>query len=110
MTETLTPKLTPPSIGRIVLYTLSAQDASSIASRRADAQRNLTEHKEAATGVQIHVGNSVREGDTFPLVVVRVWPNDSVNGQLMLDGNDTYWVMSKAQGDSAGTWSWPPRV
>ena len=63
------------------------------------------------------LGNVAREGDTFPLIVVRVWPHNSVNGQLILDGNDSLWIMSASPEDQTlptggqyGKWRWPERV
>ena len=101
-----------PSIGRIVRYTLSAQDADAINKRRADSSKHMTEHRENSNGVQIHVGNGVREGDVFPMLIVQVWPNDThgVNGQVFLDGNDSLWATSVAEGDGPRSWSWPPRT
>ncbi|MGP3965694.1 hypothetical protein ACTWPT_58105 [Nonomuraea sp. 3N208] len=33
-----------------------------------------------------------------------------INLQVFLDGNDTYWVTSRSEGDQSDTWTWPPRV
>ena len=102
-----------PTPGRIVEYTLNAQDAEAINRRRADAAQNLTKHREDADGSVIHVGNSVSAGDTYPLVIVRCWgqtEQSSVNGQLLLDGNDSYWVTSAGQGDGERQWRQYPRV
>ena len=102
-----------PSIGRIVHYTLDADDAEKINRRREHAMAHLGEHRENANGVQIHVGNSVSAGDVYPMIIVRVWggtPDGCVNGQVMLDGNDLYWAMSVKIGDGPRTFAWPPRV
>lgn len=99
-----------PTIGRIVHYTISVEEADAINRRRNDATRSMREHREAATGVQLHVGNVAREGDVYPLLIVRVWPGDLVNGQLFLDGNDTLWVCSVYEGEGPRTFAWPPRV
>ena len=106
-----------PTIGRIVHYKASAYDAEQINQRRSDAgqfTRSLThpiisgEH--GRSGHVLHTGNPVREGDTFPAHVVAVWGDGSVvNLQVVLDGNDTYWATSRAEGDQPGFWSWPPR-
>lgn len=101
-----------PTIGRIVHYRLSAQDAEAINRRRADAREHRDQHTGNATGVVIHVGNSVEEGETYPTMITRVWgstPESAVNGQVMLDGNDLYWVTSVACGEGPGTFSWPVR-
>jgi len=99
-----------PSVGRTVLYQLSETDAIVTNKRRADAKANLDTHRTNANGVQIHVGNPVKEGDTFPLIIVRVWgdtPDSLVNGQVILDGNDHFWATSVGVGTTPGTWSWP---
>lgn len=101
--------MTAPSIGRIVHYTLSAQDVDTIACRRSASGRYLAEHLES---VQILVGNPVREGDVFPMMIVRVWEASMplVQGQVFLDGSDTLWVTSITEGTEPGTYAWPPRV
>jgi len=86
-----------PTIGKIVLYTLSSQDAAAINRRRADAKEKLPWHHAIRSGAQIHVGNDVRAGDVFPLIITRVWGDGeaaSFNGQLLLDGNDLFWLTS----------------
>jgi hypothetical protein len=105
-----------PTVGRIVLYRLTESEAAIIRQRRQDAKVNLSQHRNGATGVQIHVGNSVHEGQVFPLVITAIFNPDSpalsVNGQLLLDGNDCLWVTSRPKGDAGefGTWSWPTRA
>lgn len=103
-----------PTIGRIVHYTLTSWDATQINERRDDAHRHLVEHRERADGSVVHFGNSVLAGDTFPMVIVRVWNEEpgTVNGQVLLDGNDALWVTSVTPSDepSAGHYNWPARV
>jgi hypothetical protein len=102
-----------PTIGRIVHYTLSEQDADAINRRRADARAHFAEHQENANGVQVHVGNNVQAGDVCPLIITRVWgntPESSVNGQVLLDGNDLFWATSVAHGEGERKFVWPPRV
>lgn len=89
-----------PSIGRIVHYRLTENDVALIAS-----QRDGT----------VKTGNAPREGDVYPLIITRVWEQDpteasAINGQVLLDGNDTLWVTSRKQGDELGNWFAPPRV
>jgi hypothetical protein len=93
-----------PTIGRIVLYTLNKLDADFINQRRKQARENgrLGE-------IAIHYGNDAAEGQIFPADVVRDH-GGSVNLQVKLDGTDTYWATSAAEGDQPGTWAWPPRV
>ncbi len=40
---------------------------------------------------QAHAGNKVQAGAELPLIVTKVHEK-SFNGQVFLDGNDTYWV------------------
>jgi hypothetical protein len=103
-----------PTPGRIVLYTLSKQDADAQNKRRADAQKHLQDHRENSNGVQIHVGNPLAEGDVYPMMIVRVWnpgnAHSAVNGQVLLDGNDLLWVTSVKVGTAPGSYAWPVRT
>jgi|SRR6185295_17620193 len=106
--------------GRTVLYTLSESDAQAINRRRTNgssiAARMKASPAEWPEGAQAHIGNSASAGDVVPLVVVRVWPHEfgegvpGVNGQALLDGNDTLWITSAKEGSEPGTWAWPARV
>lgn len=89
-----------PTPGRIVLFTLDEARAKQINAQRTQA------------GHATKTGNVAREGDVYPMVIVRVWGNtqdSSVNGQLFLDGNDTLWVTSVSrEGEyTQGHWAWP---
>lgn len=92
----------PPRVGQILIYKLSQKDAEMIAARRTVVN--------GVGGARIYYGIPVGESYEFPLVVVRAWPNEggsgipSVNGQVLLDGNDTLWVKSVQQGTAPGTW------
>lgn len=102
-----------PSVGRIVHLRLSADCAQSINKRREDANRSRLSN--AAIGYIAHAGNPVKEGDVYPLIITRVWSDEPtertpVNGQVLLDGNDTLWASSVEQGDGPGQWFEPPRV
>lgn len=105
-----------PTIGRIVRYTLAAHDADAINRRRAGAQNLNAAGVTLASqnlGPQIHTGNTVHEGEVYPLVITRTWsdqPGGAINGQVLLDGNDTLWVTSRCGGDEAGQYHWPERV
>lgn len=104
--------MTVPTIGRIVHYRLSQEDAEQINRRRADANDQMGWHREHKTGAQVHVGNSVAAGDAFPMVITRVWgptETSAVNGQVMLDGNDLFWATSVTVGDGPRSFSWPTR-
>jgi hypothetical protein len=84
-----------PTIGRIVHYTLSQQDADAI-----NAQRGPLG------------GNHASEGDTYPAMVVRVFhpETSTANLQVFLDGPDSYWATSRTEGEGPFYWAWPPRV
>lgn len=104
-----------PSIGRIVHYQLSADDAQQI-NRRRTTGKSIAERMRAQpvplwpTGTQAHIGNEVHEGGVYPMLIVAIWSADCVNGQVFLDGNDVYWALSRGQGQQPGQWIWPPRV
>lgn len=88
-----------PSIGRIVHYRLSAEEADKI-----NYDRKIWS--------QTHKGNEVHEGDSFPMIITRVWgtdPTSAVNGQVFLDGNDVLWATSVCVGEGPRTFSWPVR-
>lgn len=106
-----------PTVGRVLRYRLSQTDVEAIARRRT-TRESIGDRLEEGTwpaGAQAHIGNPVSVGDELPLHVVRVWPGEfgpdkvGVNGQVLLDGNDQLWVTSVAEGETPGTWSWPPR-
>lgn len=92
-------------IGEMVLYTLTAYDAEGINRRRTDANRAKADGNHPG-GTQTHVGNKVQEGNQLPMLIVADW-GGSVNGQVFLDGNDTFWATSRARDESGkpGTWS-----
>ena len=109
--QTLTPA--PAGPGRIVHYRLTEEDAERINRRRTDSAsiRDRMAQQQWPVGAQAHIGNAVTPGDYCPMVVVRCWDGTTrVNGQVFLDGNDTYWVTSAELGAIAGTWCWPPRT
>jgi hypothetical protein len=102
-----------PTIGRIVHYVLTEQDADAINRRRADAIKSRT--ADAHSGAILHNGNTATAGDTCPAMVVRIFPGGTeasggCNLQVFLDGNDTYWATSRVEGAEPGQWCWPPRV
>lgn len=104
-----------PTLGRVVHYSLSAQAAAEITRRRHHFRLFNRKHQSGAeegefpgkSGHIGHVGSDVKEGDIFPAIVVRVHSATMINLQVLLDGNDTLWVTSPAQGDEPGTWKWP---
>jgi hypothetical protein len=95
-----------PTIGRIVHYRLSEQDANLISKRRDDS---------FVEGQARNHGNAARAGDVYPAMVVRVFDpsTTTANLQVFLDGNDTYWATSRQEAPddmSEGYWFWPPRA
>lgn len=92
-----------PTLGRIVHYTLTQDDANTINRRRSG--------RATRERVDVHtLGNFAEAGQTFPGVVVRASGGTTVNLQLMLDGADGLWLTSRTEGTKPGTWAWPPRV
>ncbi|WP_214317029.1 hypothetical protein [Nonomuraea sediminis] len=99
--STPTPETTPkPTIGRIVHYRLSGHDVSMI---------DL--HNMQSYGGQGIVRSPVKLGEVYPAIVVRTFEGaeKTVNLQVLLDGNTTYWATSRSEGPDHGQWSWPPR-
>jgi hypothetical protein len=107
-----------PTVGRIVHYTLTTDNAEQINRRRTTGKAiadRIPDGKWPA-GAQAHIGNGAHAGDVLPLLICRVWPDEygpgvpGVNGQVFLDGNDQLWVTSAKEGTDPGTWAWPPRA
>ena len=109
-----------PAVGRIVHYTLTQAEADAINKLRADYhafKKGITAPPTpglpGADGHVVHIGNWCEAGQTYPAVVVRNFPGETAglaNLQVLLDGTDTHWVTSRAEGEGPGTWSWPERV
>lgn len=102
-----------PTPGRVVEYTLTEQDAEQIMRRRNDAKAALAAGTVGNTGFVLHFGNDVAAGETYPLVITRAWgdkADSAVNGQVLLDGNDTLWVTSVSQGEGERKFRQFPRV
>ena len=100
-----------PSIGRIVHYRLTEQDAEEINRRRTTSNSIAVRMKAALwpEGAQAHIGNEAHAGEVYPAIIVRVWGGDCINGQAFLDGNDSFWMLSRQRGTEPGDWDWPPR-
>lgn len=104
-----------PTIGRIVHYTLTSEDASQINRRRTTAAHIKDRMQPMASpawpeGAQAHIGNDAAEGQIYPMIITRVWGKDessSVNGQVFLDGNDVLWKTSVQVDNGPGTFTWP---
>jgi len=119
-----------PTIGRIVHYRLTDDDAARMNQRRADytaaANSHLHPHEPGTpppTGHVAHVGNRLTGGEYYPAMVVRTFSmvphpdrtsapavSPYVNLQVFLDGTDQLWATSVDEGDEPGTWAWPPRA
>jgi hypothetical protein len=107
-----------PTIGRTVIYTITEEQAATINRRRTTGSEIAARihTSEWPTGAQAHIGNGAWGGEEYPMVIVRVWPDEfgigkpGINGQVLLDGNDTLWVTSAGEGDAPGKWHWPTRV
>lgn len=101
-----------PTIGRIVNYKLSAEDAEQINRRRTHAKAIADRIKEDKwpIGAQAHIGNAVTAGQEFPMIIVAVWSETCVNGQVFLDGTDNYWALSRLSGDEEQQWKFPTRI
>lgn len=100
------------TIGRMVHYTLSYQDAVEIDRRRTDGN-SIRERIAADTwpiGAQAHIGNPAHASQVFPAIVVREWDKPGlVNLQVFLDGNDQFWATSREEAPEStpGSWHWP---
>ena len=111
---------TIPTIGRIVHYRLSEQDAEAINRRREHAREHMDEHRSIANGVMVHVGNHVNAGELYPATIVKVWsdkpqPLTAVNLKVHLDGTDDYWATSVCvdedpEGKTERRFVWPGYV
>ena len=100
-----------PTIGRIVHYKLTEDDALKTYKRREDARSKRVAMSEIRWGFQAHMGNPVDAGEIVPMIIVFVFdnPDAGVNGQVFLDGSDSLWVTSVKEGEGEGEWFWPPR-
>ena len=83
--------------GDIVTYQISARDAEIINQRRSVYAKG-----DAPQGLQVHMGNPVIEGNPMPMIITKFNNNSSVNGQVFLDGTDTYWVVDVKEGEEPG--------
>jgi hypothetical protein len=99
-----------PFVGAIVLYKLTTDDAEKINRCRTTGASILERMDRQAwpTGAQAHIGTDVKAGDEFPMVIVKVHTGELVNGQVLLDGTDNYWVQQVASSwkSENGKWSW----
>jgi len=99
-----------PTIGRIVHYRLTEEEALATDKRREDARQQREQMQRTRPGFQAHIGNQLTGGEIVPMMITYIPPANGVNGQVLLDGSDSLWVTSVKEGDGPGEWSWPPRV
>lgn len=97
-------------IGDIVLYVLDEYDAAAVNRRRTNsyAIQLLRQEDRWPQGAQAHVGDYVRKGQTFPLIVYRAWEDlgeERVDGQVILPGTDVLWVQARRQGFNVGEYT-----
>jgi len=85
-----------PTIGRIVHYTLSEDDADAIGRQRAST-------------VGSYSYNRAMAGEAYPAVIVRCFGGPAVNLQVLLDGVDSFWATSRTEGEGPGSWAWPAK-
>lgn len=83
-----------PNIGTIVRYKLSIKDVSKIKFER-------------ERGIQRR-GELVKEGEVCTMFVTAHRPDGSINGHVILDGNDAFWAIGVFQGDATGQWQFVP--
>lgn len=103
------------SIGRIVHYMLTRDDAAAINKRRADARNNHKIRNNYGLGSQVHFGTEHVYGQRLPMIVTKAWQRTGddkkeiwfANGQVFLDGNDTLFVQGVVIGDQPGNIAWP---
>jgi hypothetical protein len=104
-----------PSIGRVIHYRPTEEQAAAV-NRRREHFASAQSREAWPPGAQAHVGNRVRAGQPYPAIVTAVWPEEfgkdtvGVNAQVLLDGSDSFWITSVREGTEAGTWEWPPYV
>lgn len=99
-----------PTLGRIVHYTMSSQDAMRVNKRRKDASRSDVAKRDL--GVVVHYGSRVSAGDILPAMITKVHENGNLGLRVFLDGTDVFWVQAAQQAEETrlgGRWFWPPR-
>lgn len=98
------------SIGRTVHYVATPQDADEVTRRRV---RGAGASVTWPAGAQAHVGNALRPGAHVAMTITDVHGDEGmINGQAILDGNDSMWVTSASYSEDPqeGSWHWPERA
>lgn len=88
-----------PTIGRIVLYTLSQEDADRINVRRVYGPKG-------EDGSALEEGGSMQAGVQYPAIITSVGDR-VVNLHVFADGNHGVWIKDAAEGTTGGSWAWP---
>ena len=98
----------PIATNCVVNYKLTDIDALHINSNRTSSVSIAERLKQMIWpfGAQPHLGNLVKEGQVFPMVITNIRGEDTVNGQVFLDGTDQLWVVSVCRGNSPGDWNY----
>lgn len=98
--------MTELTASTVCLYRLTASDAETVNRRRTSGgaiARRLTENPpQWPKGAQAHIGEPVKAGDEFPLIITRRLENGRFSGQVILDGSDTLWVRDVPWGIGPG--------
>src|SRR5580765_3370402 len=88
------------TIGEMVVYVLSAEDAERVNRRRTSGE-SIGERVRSGSwplGAQAHIGEGVEEFEAFPALVVAAYGDaltgegEEVNLKVFLDGTDELWV------------------
>lgn len=100
-----------PTIGRIVIFKLAPDHTAQINRRRTTRMAIATAIEEGKwpLGSQAHIGDYSQIDEEYPMLIVKVYSSECINGQVFLDGNDVLWVTCVQEGRTAGTWHWPDR-
>jgi hypothetical protein len=109
-----------PTVGRIVHYRLTEEDAEHV-NRRRTTSVSVQERMPLVVdyvhghaihawpqGAQAHIGLPAFDGQELPMLITRVRV-ESINGQVFLEGNDVLWVVDIREGIQNGQWHWPER-
>lgn len=91
-------------IGSLLHYFLTKDDIDKITASRDAIASVHSRFIEDSVGPE---GNPHYEGDVVAMIVTAVHSSDCVNGQLVLDGNDSLWVTSRTKGEGVGQWQEP---
>lgn len=114
-----------PTIGRIVIYKLTQDDADKINRRRTTGLSIAERMRDDKwpTGAQAHIGDKVKAYSDLPMIITAVYDGpvegsaNIIDGQVFLNGTDTFWAQGIEEdegGDGSvdndfldGHWRWP---